>query len=295
MSPAKANLYGILAILMWSTLIGMVKSISQSFGVAGGTAFIYTIGAAALCLKQGLPKVRRMPKTYLWGCGAIFIAYEILLSQSIGLSVNSQQAMEVGMLNYLWPCAIVVLSIWINQQKLRWWVWPGIFLALAGIFWCLTADSQLSVAGFAQNFMAAPLPYILAFAAAWFWGLYCNLSKRYAQDNDAISFFFIVIAILLWLRFFLSGASLALPGWQAWAELLFIGVVFGVSYSMWEVGIHRGNILLLAIISYFTPVFSMLFASLWLKTTPASGFWLGVALVVAGSFVCWLASRPKNP
>ena len=294
MYPARANLFGILAILMWSTLIGLVRSVTEAFGVDAGTASMYSIGAIALCIKQGLPKISKMPKIYILGCGALFVIYEILLSQSIGLSVSSVQTMEVGMLNYLWPCAIVILSIWINKQKLKWWVWPGILLSLAGIFWCMTSnDQQLSLSGFWANVMSAPLPYFLAFMAAWMWGLYCNLSRRYFEDHNAISLFFIVLAVVLWVRFFMSDAQLVYPGVQSLLELLFIGVIFGVSYSLWEVGIHKGNMLLLAILSYFTPVFSMLFAGLWLKTIPGTNFWLGVGLVVAGSFVCWLSSKQK--
>jgi len=291
MTPAKANLHGVAAILMWSTLIALVRSVSQAFGVAGGTALIFTAGAIVLCLRQGFPNIRAMHPLYVWGCGAAFVLYEILMSQAIGLATSSRQTLEVSMLNYLWPCAIVVISIWINKEKLRWWVWLGILLALAGIFICLSSNSGVDLAGFVSNIMATPLPYGMAFTAAILWGIYCNLSRRYGQGQNAVPFFFIVIASILWIRFFITDSVLLYPDWKAWAELVYIGVIFAVSYAFWETGIQKGNMLLLAIISYFTPVFSTLFICLWLQVMPEPGFWIGVALVVCGSLVCWTATR----
>jgi drug/metabolite transporter (DMT)-like permease len=291
MTTTKANLCGVAAILMWSTLIALVRSVTQAFGVAGGTALIFTAGSIVLVLRQGFPKIRSMHPMYVWGCGAAFVLYEILMSQAIGLATSSRQTLEVGMINYLWPCAIVVVSIWVNKERMRWWVWLGIILSLAGIFLCLGSNSGVDLAGFVSNILATPLPYGMAFAAAVLWGFYCNLSRRYGEGQNAVPFFFIVIAAVLWVRFFVSNSALQYPGWQAWAELAYIGVIFAISYACWETGIQKGNMLLLAIISYFTPVFSTLFMCFWLQTLPEPGFWIGVALVVTGSLVCWTATR----
>lgn len=294
MNTTKANLYGIAAILMWSTLIALVRSVSQAFGVAGGTALIFTAGAIVLCLRQGFPPIWRMHPLYVWGCGAAFVLYEVLMSQSIGFAKSSQQTLEVAMINYLWPSTIVIVSIWINKQKMRWWVWPGISLSFAGIFFCLTSDSSISFLGFVQNILATPLPYGMAFIAAVLWGFYCNLSRKYGSEKNAVPFFFIVIAAALWIRFFITGSEITIPGWKSWAELVYIGVVFAISYAFWETGIQKGNMILLAIISYFTPIFSMLFICVWLQVAPAGSFWIGVSLEIAGSLICWTATRQKN-
>lgn len=293
MNAKRANFYGIAAILMWSTIVGMARSIMEGFGVAGGCALMYTIGALALFITGGIPKFREMPKSYLLGCGLVFVLYEVFLSQSIGLAASRRQVLEVGMLNYLWPCAIVVMSIWINHEKLRPWVWPGILVAIAGIFRCIASGSDVTLSGFITNISASPLPYGLGFLAALLWGLYSNLSKRFAGSHNAVSLFFALTALVLWIRFFTSSETLSWPGLSTLCELLFIGMVFGFSYSMWETGIHKGNMLLLAVLSYFIPVISMLFASFWLKTTMEPGFWIGVALVVAGSLICWSAGKSK--
>ena len=52
----------------------------------------------------------------------------------------------------------------------------------------------------------------------------------------------------------------------------------------------KGNVTLLALASYFTPVLSCLFAVVWINAKLDSSFWMGVAFVVAGSLVCWDAT-----
>lgn len=294
MTSFKGNLYGIIALVMWSTMTGLIRSVTEAFGAAAGTALIYTIGAAALCLKEGRLRVRGMPPAYIWGCGFFFVLYGIVFSQAVGLAVNSRQTLEVGMLNYLWPCLIIVLSMWINKRRLSWLVWPGSLLSVAGIFWCLSAGSEVTAAGFWINLQAAPVPYIFALTAALSWGLYCNLSARYAQGHNAVPLFFMAVAAVLWINFFRSGESLHFPGLRPVCELAFMGVVLGASYSLWETGIHKGNMVFLAVLSYFTPAASMLFICLWLKTLPPHGFWLGVGMVVGGSLLCWLSDRKKS-
>ena len=291
MTTFRGNLCGIAALVMWSAAIALMRSVTEAFGVDAGTALMYTIAAAALCLREGPPKLRAMPPVYVWGGGFFFVLYGVAFSQAVGLAANHRQTLEVGMLNYLWPCLIIILSIWINKKKLSWLVWPGAVLSSAGIFWCLAAGTEVTPAGFWSNILAAPMPYALGLTAAFSWGLYCNLSARYAQGHNAVSLFFMAVAAALWINFLAGSESLHFPGVWPLCELALMGVIHGVSYSLWETGLHKGNMVLLAVLSYFTPAASMLFICLWLKTLPPTDFWLGVGLVIAGSLLCWLATR----
>ena len=291
MTTSQGNIYGLAALALWSAMIGLMRAVTESFGVEAGTALIYTIGAAALCLKHGLPRVGAMPRAYVWGCGAVFVVYELALSQAVGLAGSRMQTLEVGMLNYLWPALTIMFSMWLNNRKLRWLVWPGMVLSVLGIFRCLSAGSAVDLAGFAAHMAAAPWPYALGLLAAICWGLYCNLSTRYAAGHNAVPVFFMAVAAALWLNFSLRGGELFWPGLWPVCQLVLMGVIFGLSYSLWETGIHHGNLVLLAVLSYFTPAASMLFICLWLKTLPPAGFWLGVALVVGGSLLCWASGR----
>lgn len=296
MTHSKATAFGIIAILIWSTFTALIRSLTESFGVTGGLALIYTIGAIFLCLKTGIPSIRKFPKVYLLGCGLLFVLYEILLSQAVGLADNRQQAIEVTLINYLWPSLVVLFSIWINQQRINFLLWPGVALSFAGVIWSISDSSNFDISALVNNIKANSTPYLLAFIAAILWGLYCNFSRRFNNGKNGVPLFFIAIAILLWIKFILGSEKILSVNFTAIVELIIVGGFIALSYSFWEIGLQRGNLLLLAILSYFTPIFSILFAAIWLNTVPNLSFWYGVIMVTLGSLLCWLATKKaKQP
>lgn len=292
MSSIRATLCGLCAILIWSMLIALMRSVTEVFGATLGAALVYSLGALLLFLRQGIPDLKTLSKPYLFIGGFFFVAYELLFSQSIGLAHDSQQTLEVGLVNYLWPCLIVLFSLIILKQKARFYLYPGLLFSFSGIVWCVSGGA-FDLALFMEHVSSNPIPYLLAFIAAIFWGLYCNVARLFTQSSNIVHIFFLVIAIVLWLRSFVSGEPFPSVPPQAFLNVLITAICFGSSYTLWEVGIQHGNILFLATVSYFTPIFSTLFTCLWLSVLPVPSFWFGVGMVGLGSVLSWLATQKK--
>ncbi|MFW5406355.1 aromatic amino acid DMT transporter YddG [Pectobacterium brasiliense] len=291
MTSQRATLTGLLAIVLWSTSVGLIRSLTEALGPIGGAAMIYSTSTLCLLAFYGFPRIKTLPRVYLFAGGAMFVCYEIFLSLSIGLADSRMQAIEIGMINYLWPSLTVFFSLFINQQKSRFLLWPGLALSLGGIVWIMKGESDWTPELLWNNILANPLAYSLAFSAALTWALYCNITRRYGQGKSGVSLFFFVASLLLWVQYAFSaeGAiSLTLP---SSLQLLFMGTSTALAYSVWNIGIQHGNLTLLATASYFTPVLSTLLAALWLNITPAISFWQGVVMVTAGSLLCWYATR----
>ncbi|MBN3263928.1 aromatic amino acid DMT transporter YddG [Pectobacterium brasiliense] len=291
MTPQRATLTGLLAIVLWSTSVGLIRSLTEALGPIGGAAMIYSTSTLCLLAFYGFPRIKTLPRVYLFAGGAMFVCYEIFLSLSIGLADSRMQAIEIGMINYLWPSLTVFFSLFINQQKSRFLLWPGLALSLGGIVWIMKGESDWTPELLWNNILANPLAYSLAFSAALTWALYCNITRRYGQGKSGVSLFFFIASLVLWAQYAFSaeGAiSLTLP---SSLQLLFMGTSTALAYSVWNIGIQHGNLTLLATASYFTPVLSTLLAALWLNITPAISFWQGVVMVTAGSLLCWYATR----
>ncbi|MBN3044556.1 aromatic amino acid DMT transporter YddG [Pectobacterium brasiliense] len=291
MTSQRATLTGLLAIVLWSTSVGLIRSLTEALGPIGGAAMIYSTSTLCLLAFYGFPRIKTLPRVYLFAGGAMFVCYEIFLSLSIGLADSRMQAIEIGMINYLWPSLTVFFSLFINQQKSRFLLWPGLALSLGGIVWIMKGESDWTPELLWNNILANPLAYSLAFSAALTWALYCNITRRYGQGKSGVSLFFFVASLLLWIQYFFSAEgviSLTLP---SSLQLLFMGTSTALAYSVWNIGIQHGNLTLLATASYFTPVLSTLLAALWLNITPAISFWQGVVMVTAGSLLCWYATR----
>ncbi|KFX07319.1 aromatic amino acid exporter [Pectobacterium betavasculorum] len=290
-TPQRATLTGLLAIILWSTSVGLIRSLTEALGAVGGAAMIYSTSTLCLLVLYGLPRIKTLPRIYLFAGGALFVCYEIFLSLSIGLADSRMQAMEIGMINYLWPSLTILFSLFINQQKSRFLLWPGLALALGGIVWIMKGESDWTPELLWNNILTNPLAYGLAFSAALTWALYCNITKRYGQGKSGVSLFFFFTSLVLWVQYSFSAEGPILLTLPSSLELLFMGASTALAYSAWNAGIQYGNLTLLATASYFTPVLSTLLAALWLNITPAISFWQGVAMVTAGSLLCWYATR----
>ncbi|MFE1967307.1 drug/metabolite DMT transporter permease, partial [Acinetobacter baumannii] len=57
------------------------------------------------------------------------------------------------------------------------------------------------------------------------------------------------------------------------------------------IGIIHGNITMLVVASYFTPIISSLLAMLVLQTELSISFWQGTAMVTAGSPFFWVSTN----
>jgi drug/metabolite transporter (DMT)-like permease len=143
MNSKKATFIGLLAIFLWSLIVALIKDVSSHFGAVGGAALIYTLASIFLFFSVGWSNLKSFPKAYLiWG-SILFVSYEVCLSLSIGYSSNNREAIEVGMVNYLWPTFTMVAAIVFNQQKANFLIIPGFMISLLGICWVLGGEQGL--------------------------------------------------------------------------------------------------------------------------------------------------------
>ena len=92
----KATLLGLLAILLWSSVVGLIRSVSEGLGPIGGAAMIYSVSAVFLLLALRMPNLRLFPRPYLLLGSLLFVSYEICLSLSLGYAnTRAQQSAEL--------------------------------------------------------------------------------------------------------------------------------------------------------------------------------------------------------
>lgn len=293
-SSKQATLIGLVAVLFWSAIVGLIRGVSQSFGATGGAALIYTIASALLWLTVGPPRTRALPRIYLlWG-SVLFVSYELCLSLSIGYANTGRQAIEVGMVNYLWPSFTMLAAILFNRQRANWLILPGFLVALLGIASVLGGDQGLDLPSMAANIQDNPLSYGLAFAGAMIWAGYCTVTSRYAQGKNAVTLFFMLTALALWGKYLFTDGETMVLSMTGVIYLLLAACAMGFGYAAWNVGILHGNMTVLAGASYFIPVLSAALAATLLHAPLSFAFWKGAAMVCAGSILCWLATRGKG-
>jgi len=291
MPHKKATLIGLIAILLWSAIVGLIKSVSEGFGPVGGAALIYSCSAVLLLFTIGFPKIQKFPLSYLIIGSVLFVCYELCLSLSLGFTHNGRQAIEVGMVNYLWPSMTILLAVMVNRQKTSPLIIPGVMLAIVGIGRVLGGDGGFSLTEMSNNVMDNPLSYGLAFSGAVIWAIYCVVTQRIAQGNNGITLFFILTALTLWVKYLTSPQPEFVLSWHAWISLLLAAMAMGFGYAAWNVGILHGNVTVLAAASYFIPIISAVLAAFMLDSHLTLAFWQGTAMVSLGSLICWWSTR----
>ena len=293
LSLDRSTLCGFLAILLWSTTIALARSLSEQLGPLTSGAAVYLVGGA-LCLlhlrrtTQPLTALRQLPPLYLIGCGALFVLYMFALFEAVGLAADRSQVLEIGMVNYLWPSLTILFSLLLLDKKGSWLLIPGSLLALLGVFLVLTQETAVSWTSFAQNVAGNPLAYGLALVAALSWGLYSNLTRRWAgpHSSGGVAFFMLATgATLLFLRLVSVETSVWNP--RALAEVLFLGLATSLAYVCWDVAMRKGDIVLVGAASYFTPFLSTLTSCLYLRIGTGPRLWLGCFTIIVGSLLSW--------
>ena len=141
-SDNKYTFYGVIAILLWSTVTGLIRDLSELFSPIAGAAMMYTVSALFLMSVMGIPKIKDYPKRYLFIGGGLFVTYEICLALSLGMANSRLQAMEMS------------------------------------IAWCIAGDQGISLSLLLSNISDNPITYSMAFSAAFIWAIYCVVTQK---------------------------------------------------------------------------------------------------------------------
>ncbi|MBA5763230.1 aromatic amino acid DMT transporter YddG [Vibrio sp. 404] len=293
-SQLRFTLYGCLAILCWSCLLACARLVTEHLGPIGGAAMLYTTASVLLIIVLGIPKLSLFSFRYLVIGGILFVSYEIFLALSLGYSNSRAQSIEVSIVNYLWPALTVLFAVLTSNKRPNWLLYPAIILAFFGVAITVSGDKGFSISQLFANVGSNPLVYLMAFSGAILWAIYCNLTRRQESKHNAITLFFIATACALWIKYAFTNEPPMEFSWTASMTLLVTACLMAGGYGLWNIAIIGGNMVFLATLSYFTPIFSAVFSSIILGVSLGASFWQGVIMVTFGSLVCWLVTREKK-
>lgn len=296
---------GLVSILFWSTSIAFGRSLSEQLGPLTTIASINLVGGimgtAFQAVQRRTQRVKlSFPIQYLLGCGSLYVLYQASLYIALGLARTHSQVLEVGLLNYLWPMLTLVFSVWLFKMKFRLWLIPGALLATVGVLLATSQNQALSWVSFASNIRQHALPYILGFVAAVSWALYSTLSRKWAGDSpgNAVPLFMLASAGVLGLTRLLFLDEQTTWSRSGLLEFAYLAVGSNLAYMLWERAVRKGDIILVAAFSYFTPLLSTLVSTFYLGVKPGARLWMGCGMVIIGALMCKLAvpdAMPQQP
>jgi len=276
-----ATLAGCGALALWAFLAVLARGAlgipplqltAMGFAVAG------VLGVAVVAARGRLVALRQPVRVWAHGVGGLF-GYHALYFAALAWA----PPVEAGLLNYLWPLLIVLLSAPILGMRLGPARLLGVGLGFAGCALLLASGARFAPEAWAG--------LACAVAAAVTWAFYSVLSRRLASvPTEAVAGFCLASAVLAGLAHGVFEAWVWPDARQAGAALLLgLGPV-GAAFFLWDEGMKRGDPRLLGTLAYAVPVASTL---LLVASGEAALEWrlvAAMALVAGGG---WLAARAR--
>ncbi|WP_084260597.1 drug/metabolite transporter permease [Moraxella ovis] len=71
------------SIVLWASMVGLIKQVSSLLGASLGVALVYTVSALLLLLIFKILKIHQVSKIFLWVSAALFVSYELCFSFAV--------------------------------------------------------------------------------------------------------------------------------------------------------------------------------------------------------------------
>lgn len=281
MTRSRATWVGFTAVLMWALLalftigsapVPPLLLNALCFGIGGLIGLVWTA-------RTGFGVLRGVGwRVYAFGTAGLF-GYHFLYFTAFRLSPSA----ETGLIAYLWPLFIVLLSGLLPGERLRAAHVLGALVAFAG--------AALIVLG-REGGDGSALGLGLAFLCALTWAGYSILSRRLgAVPTESVTVFCLATAVLSALAHLALEDTVWPEGALGWAAVLALGIgPVGVAFFTWDIGMKRGDIQLLGVASYAAPLLSTLALVAAGLARPTWTIALAAVLITAGAALAARAS-----
>ncbi len=286
----QATLYGLTAVLLWSTVATAFKLGLQHYSPAQ----LLLLAAAASCilfwlaaLVTGSLKVRRADMVWIPLLGVINpAAYYLILFEAY----DRLPAQIAQPLNYTWAIVLALLAVPLLRQPLSVRSVTGIVVGYLGVVVLLyrsDTDIALDSTGI-----------LLAIVSTVLWAAYWILNTRITSNPLAVmtwSFTFALPLLAIWCATMDTLPSLISSGWPyaLWVGLLEMGVTF----LLWQQALKRtSQVARISQLIFFSPFISLALISFVLGEQIRGTSILGLGIIVVGVLLTQSATTtPPTP
>lgn len=288
----KAYLYALAAILFWSTIasafkltleyLDFVQILLYSSFFSTSVLWVLIVSQKKTALLYRI-KWKNALNAAFRGFLNPFLYYLVLLK-----AYTLLRAQEAGTLNYIWPITLVLLSIPLLKQKIKWLSIVAILISFAGIL-VISTEGNISTFSFRE-----PYGVFLALVSSIFWALYWILNIRDQKDELLklfLNFGFGTLFIFFYVLFF---HGFSLPTSEGILGSAYIGLFeMSLTYFLWMMGLKfSANTAKVSNLVYLSPFISLIIIDRVLGEKILISTLVGLILIVGGILLQHL-TKPK--
>ncbi len=283
----RATLFGFLAIGLWATLavlttaaggIPTFQLLALTFSLAGGMgcAWLLRPGGA------GIAALRQPP-----GAAVLTIAALAGYHSLYFIAFARAPAVEVNLVNYLWPLLIVVFAGLLPGVRVYARQWVGTLLGLAGAVLVVSRGHSLAMQ---PQYIAG---YLAALGAAFTWSAYSVLNRRYGSVSSSAMAGSCLAVGVLGALIHMAVETWVTPTPGQWAAILGMATgPVGLAFWCWDRGTKHGDIVVLGMASFATPLLSTVLLLMFGRARPHWTQAAALGLLLLGAY---LSRRRSDP
>lgn len=288
----KEYFYAGTSIFLWSTIATVTKLLLGSLNsmqILLFTAFVAFLFLLILNFIKGNLKnlknytIQDYLQIFLIGTLGIFL-YHLFLY----LGIDTLDASQAFIINYLWPIMTVLFACIILKEKMTPRKAAAIVLSFAGVI-VVTANGNLF--NIAKDSLMGAFYCVLAAVS---YGLFSVLNKQKNYDKYLSMMLYCFAAFIISLLYILCTRNgfitVSLP--QA-AGLLWIGIfTTAIAFTTWALALEGGDTAKISNLAYITPFLSLVWTSCVLKEQFNIYSIIGLMIILTG-IVIQLKEKPE--
>ncbi|HQL90256.1 MAG TPA: DMT family transporter [Syntrophales bacterium] len=290
----KAYLYAVATVVLWSTVASAFKLTLAHLGFLEmllGSSIVSLAALSVIVLAQGKLAViaksstNDIARSAFLGFLNPFLYYVILFK-----AYSVLPAQEAQPLNWTWPIMLVLLSIAILKQPIRWLNVLAVAISFSGVLVISTRGDVLAL-----RFTNLP-GALLALGSSVIWALYWIYNVKDGRDeivklllNFAFGSVFTLAAVILF-------GDIRVPPAAALVGVLWIGLFeMGITFVTWLKALQLSRTTAqVSNLVYAAPFFSLFLIRYIVGEEILPSTVVGLVLIVAGVIVQQYASRAEG-
>lgn len=268
---------GVLALVCWSfsavsvCLLARIP-VFQLAALVGGFGVVVTAVRITLFRKWSEMK---QPLRF-WVIGVFLIGFNEWVYLFALKNAPPEQA---DLINYLWPLFMLLSAGLLPKERISLISLIGASIGFLGIYILFTWGQEGP--GFRWEYFWG---YVAAFLAAISWVVYILFSKSNPHRSpEFVGLYFGGMALFCGLLHFQLEQTVS-PTQFEWVVLAFTGIaVHGSAFPLWDFAVKKGAFDFLSLLSYFTPIASILMLVLFGQVEGTAGLAIACLLVTVGN------------
>ncbi len=285
--------FAIAAILLWSTVGTAFKLSLRHLNYAELlllASFFSSVIIGVIIVFNG--QIRQIKNTtrreLIYSATLGFLnpfAYYLILFKAFSLL----KAQEAVALNYIWPMMLVLLSVPILKQKIKWTNIIALLISFSGAIIIATQGKPFSLD------LKEPLGVTLALSSAIFWALFWLMNLRDKREETLKLFMNFAFGFLYTLIFCLITGNIPRPDLEGLAGSVYVGLFeMGITFVLWLKALkYAENTAKVGNLVYLSPFMSLIFISIIIGEKILISTLAGLVLIISGIIIQQFVSNKK--